>query len=87
VAPKPGTTLNTPCGSPAATASSASRKAVSGDFSDGFSTTELPAARMGPSFHAAMIIGKFHGTMAPTTPSGSRVTSASVSCAVGATSP
>jgi hypothetical protein len=87
VRPKPGTTLNTPFGTPAACASSASRSAVSGDFSEGLSTTELPAARMGPSFHAAMIIGKFHGTMAPTTPSGSRVTSASASCAVGATSP
>ena len=84
--PKPGTTLNTPGGNPASIASSARRSAVSGDFSEGLSTMELPAASTGPSFHAAMIIGKFHGTMAPTTPSGSRVISASESGPVGATS-
>ena len=33
------------------------RSAVSGDFSLGLSTTLLPAASAGPSFHAAMIIG------------------------------
>ncbi len=32
----------------------------------------LPAARAGPSFQLAMRIGKFHGTMSPTTPIGSR---------------
>ena len=32
----------------------------------------LPAARAGPSFHEAMRIGKFHGTISPTTPIGSR---------------
>ena len=84
--PKPGTTLNTPGGRPASTASSAIASAVSGDFSEGLSTSELPAARMGPIFHEAMIIGKFHGTTAPTTPSGSRLTSASESGPVGATS-
>ena len=55
--PKPGTTLNTPAGTPASSASSARRKAVSGDFSLGLSTTELPAARAGAIFHAAMIMG------------------------------
>ena len=84
--PKPGTTLNTPSGMPASAASSARRSAVSGDFSEGFSTTELPAASAGPSFHAAMISGKFHGTIAPTTPIGSRVISASASGPVGAIS-
>ena len=38
-------------------------------------------------FHAAMISGKFHGTTAATTPSGSRVMVARTSAAVGATSP
>ena len=66
-------------------ASSATLSAVSGDFSDGLSTRELPLARMGPIFQAAISSGKFHGTMAPTTPSGSRVISASASRAVGAT--
>ncbi len=60
--------------------------ALSGDFSDGLSTSELPAAMTGPIFQAAMIIGKFQGTMAPTTPIGSRVTRASESMPVGATS-
>ena len=55
--PKPGTTLNTPGGMPAASASSARRSAVSGLFSEGFSTTELPAASAGAIFQAAMIMG------------------------------
>ncbi|MNH46358.1 hypothetical protein D3C79_1091120 [compost metagenome] len=50
------------------------RMAVSGDFSDGLSTTELPVASAGPSFQQAISSGKFHGTMAATTPTGSRVT-------------
>ncbi len=56
------------------------RSAVSGDFSEGFSTIELPVASAGPSFQDAMISGKFQGTIAATTPTGSRVISASVSC-------
>ena len=76
--PNPGTTLNTPAGMPASSASSASRIAVSGDFSEGLSTSELPAASTGPIFQAAMSSGKFQGTIAPTTPIGSRVISASV---------
>ncbi|MCY1182637.1 hypothetical protein D9M71_626490 [compost metagenome] len=50
------------------------RMAVSGDFSDGLRITELPVDSAGPSFQHAIISGKFHGTMAPTTPTGSRVT-------------
>ena len=84
--PKPGSTLNTPSGIPASVASAASRIAVSGDFSDGLRMNELPAASAGPIFQAAMISGKFHGTIAATTPTGSRVISASASCDVGATS-
>ena len=79
LAQSPGTTLNTPSGIPASTASSAIRMAVSGDFSEGLSTNELPAASTGPIFQAAMSSGKFHGTIAPTTPIGSRVINASVS--------
>ena len=71
---------------PASCASAATRIAVSGDFSDGFSTSELPAASTGPIFQAAMISGKFHGTIAPTTPMGSRVMVASARGPVGATS-
>ncbi len=49
--------------------------------------TLLPAASAGPIFQAVIISGKFHGTMAATTPSGSRSTRARVSSPVGATSP
>src|SRR6202035_2382513 len=57
VGPWPGTTLNTPGGKPAASASSPSRIALSGDFSEGLSTSELPAASTGPIFQAAISIG------------------------------
>ena len=42
-----------------------------GVCSAGFSTTQLPAASAGASFHDAIRIGKFHGMIWPTTPSGS----------------
>ncbi|MNS79401.1 hypothetical protein D3C72_1130550 [compost metagenome] len=72
VAPRPHTTLSAPGGKPASSASSASRSAVSGVSSDGLSTTVQPAASAGATFHSAMASGKFHGTMAATTPTGSR---------------
>ena len=56
VSPGPSTTLSTPGGRMSAL-SSASRIAVSGVSSDGFSTTVLPAARAGPIFHVAMLSG------------------------------
>ena len=70
--PGPATTFTTPSGRPASSASSARRSAVSGVSSAGFSTTVFPQASAGPSFHEAMLSGKFHGTISPTTPSGSR---------------
>ena len=69
--PCPGMTVKTPSGRPASRASSASRIAVSGVTSAGLSTTVFPAARAGAKPQPAMGIGKFHGTMTPTTPSGS----------------
>lgn len=39
---------------------------------DGFRTVQQPLASTGASFHAAMRNGKFHGTIWPTTPIGSR---------------
>ena len=52
------------------------RIAVSGVSSAGLSTTVLPAARAGAKPQPAIGIGKFHGTMTETTPSGSlKVTS------------
>ena len=71
VVPRPTTTSSTPSGMPASRASSASRSAVSGVSSAGFTTTVLPQARAGPIFHEVMAMGKFHGTMAATTPRGS----------------
>jgi hypothetical protein len=45
--------------------------AVRGVNVAGFSTTVLPAASAGAKPQPAIGIGKFHGTMIPTTPSGS----------------
>ncbi|CAB4728474.1 unannotated protein [freshwater metagenome] len=40
-------------------------------YSAGFNTTVLPAASAGAKPQLAIGIGKFHGTIIPTTPSGS----------------
>ena len=72
VSPKPGTTFSTPAGNPASAASSPKRSAVSGVCSAGLSTTVFPQASAGATFHAAIDRGKFHGMIAPTTPTGSR---------------
>ena len=66
------TTLNTPFGTPASTASSASSSVEVGVTSDGLATTVLPAARAGNSFQPSRPSGVFHGVMAATTPIGSR---------------
>ena len=86
VSPKPGTTWSTPSGTPASAASSARRSAVSGDCSAGFSTTLFPVASAGPTFQLAIRSGKFQGTTAPTTPSGSRTSVTTSLGPVGATS-
>ena len=70
--PGPVTTLNTPSGRPASRVRSANLSAVSGVSDAGLSTTVLPAARAGAIFHDASRNGKFHGTIAPTTPMGWR---------------
>ena len=72
VRPGPATTLTTPSGIPAASAIRSNSSAVSGVSSAGLSTTVLPAASAGASFQAAIVSGKFHGVISPTTPSGSR---------------
>ena len=69
--PLPGRTVNTCSGRPASSASSANRIAVSGVSSAGLSTTVLPAASAGAKPQPAIGIGKFHGTITLTTPSGS----------------
>ncbi|MCY1312978.1 hypothetical protein D9M70_634580 [compost metagenome] len=68
--PKPCTTLSTPAGS-RSPISSSSTVMPSGVCSAGLSTMQLPAARAGASFQAAISSGKFHGMICPTTPSGS----------------
>ena len=76
VSPNPVTTFTTPSGKPASCNSSPSRNAVSGVCSAGFSTTVFPAASAGPSFHAAISNGKFHGMICPITPTASRCVNA-----------
>src|SRR5205807_9934163 len=70
--PFPGITLTVPAGKPAFCVIRATSSALSGVYSAGFRTTVFPAARAGATFHATNIKGKFHGTICPTTPSGSR---------------
>jgi hypothetical protein len=70
--PGPATTFTTPAGMPASSAIRWSSTAVSGVNSAGFSTSVLPAASAGATFHEAIVSGKFQGTISPTTPSGSR---------------
>ncbi len=62
--------LSTPGGSRSAI-SSVSTRMLTGVDSAGLSTTQLPAPSAGASFQAAIRIGKFHGMIWPTTPSGS----------------
>ena len=69
--PLPGSTWNTPSGRPASSASSPIRIAVSGVASAGLATTAQPAASAGAMPQDKIGIGKFHGTMRPTTPTGS----------------
>ena len=85
VSPRPGTTLSTPSGMPAAAASSAIRSVLSEVSSAGLMIRLLPLANAGAAFQAAIISGKFHGRTAPTTPIGSRMMSPSASSPVGAT--
>src|SRR5262249_58071834 len=70
--PGPGTTLNAPGGSPASARRLAKRSDVRGVTEAGLRTTVFPRARAGAIFHIAWSSGKFHGVIAPTTPTGSR---------------
>ena len=49
-----------------------SSNALRGVDEELFRTMQSPAARAGASFHATIRNGKFHGTIIPTTPMGSR---------------
>ena len=84
----PTTTLRTPFGMPAWSASSANAKADSGVSEAGLITTGQPAASAGAHFLVIMAIGKFHGVIAATTPIGCLITRILRSFAgVGMTSP
>ena len=82
--PPPGSTCNTPRGTPASAASSATRRAVIDVCSAGFTITEQPAASAGPIFQVSIRIGKFQGSTALTTPMGSGAMMASASSPAGA---
>ena len=69
--PLPVTTLKTP-GGRMPLMRRASSSTESGVRLDGLNTVQQPAASTGASFQAAMRKGKFHGTICPTTPIGSR---------------
>ena len=68
--PKPFTTFSTPAGSKSAMRSISTMMPM-GVCSAGLSTMQFPAASAGANFQAAIRIGKFHGMICPTTPSGS----------------
>src|SRR5207244_7960373 len=70
----PDTTFRTP-GGKTSRRSSPIFRVVRGVNGDGFSTRVLPAISAGAIFQLARVIGKFHGVMAATTPSGLRTTS------------
>jgi hypothetical protein len=72
VEPPPVTTFSTPGGNPTSMAASPSASAVRGVWLAGLRMTVLPVASAGATFHIASSSGKFQGTMAATTPSGSR---------------
>lgn len=72
--PRPLTRLKTPGGSPASSKMPAHSDADRGVNSAGFSTTVLPVASAGASFHDSSMNGVFHGVMRPATPMGLRLT-------------
>jgi len=70
--PPPVKTFSAPAGRPAAIASSAMRRMVSGVNSLGLMMMLQPVTSAEASFQMAIMVEKFHGTMPTTTPTGSR---------------
>ena len=87
VEPGPGSTDTHAGGTPASSSTSASMSAVMGVSEAGLTTTGLPHARAGATFHVVMSSGKFHGTIRPHTPTGSRSATSSPSSCTGMTWP
>ena len=73
LAPEPITRFSTPAGNPACSKISTIRMAVKGVIVAGLKTTVFPQTRAGAIFHTGIATGKFHGVIAPTTPSGCRI--------------
>ncbi|MCY1422667.1 hypothetical protein D9M71_383590 [compost metagenome] len=71
---EPVTTLSTPFGMPARSASSARARAEYGVWDAGLSTMVQPAASAGPALRVIIAEGKFHGVMAAVTPMGCLIT-------------
>ncbi|MNH08685.1 hypothetical protein D3C79_681100 [compost metagenome] len=68
----PCTTLSTPAGMPASSASSTSSMVDSGSCSDGLSTKVLPQTMAIGNIHSGIIAGKLNGVMPAHTPIGWR---------------
>ena len=71
--PNPVRRFTTPGGKPTSSTTRANSSRGAGATSDALMTTVLPAASAGPTLVAVRNISAFHGTMAATTPTGSRV--------------
>src|SRR6185295_7367829 len=67
----PVSTLKIPAGIPARSARTAIASAEYGVWVAGLITIGQPAAIAGPALRAIMALGKFHGVIAATTPTGS----------------
>ena len=75
--PRPETMFNTPSGRPACRNSPQTSATIEFVSSAGLQTIVQPTASAGAILKASIMIGKFHGTIAATTPTGSRATTAS----------
>ena len=69
--PYPFTMFTTPSGTPASASTCSNTSAERGVSSAGLRMLLHPAASAGASLAAALNAGPFHGTMSPTTPTGS----------------
>src|SRR5438067_9609687 len=85
--PGPGSTLTASSGTPASTRIPASFNTVRGVYVAGLTTTVLPHASAGASFHVEISSGKFHGVMSAHTPTGSRSVTSRPACWLGIVSP
>ncbi len=77
----PATMLMTPAGTPARSASSTNASADRGVSLAGLQTTVHPAASAGAILRVSIALGKFHGVMQATTPTGCLMTTMRLSSA------